>query len=245
MTGRDIPGRPCHPPPILVTRDSWSAFEKTKIPRGHISRGEDSSGEGEEQARKRTNELSRSHPRGGYGLRSDGVRGARLQRCIASITHRLNPGSFCPASSQPGVVMAQENPPPLSGSSAPPTRAATNCSLVVFVPMKYGVSRDPEASPKPPKARRMELAGGAEPRECPPARVLSRLVTIAGSPLARRHSIRDGGSTACIAAPPRGSPTSRAAVDWNSAKHDSRIHYLWNLLLRASNYVTTRGTELI
>ncbi|KAK1512090.1 hypothetical protein CTAM01_01020 [Colletotrichum tamarilloi] len=92
--------------------------------------------------------------------RSDGVRGARLQRCIASITHRLNPGSFCPASSQPGVVMAQfpEIPRP----------------------------------PKPPKARRMELAGGAEPRECPPARVLSRLVVVAGSPLARRHSIRDG-----------------------------------------------------
>ncbi|UQC85418.1 uncharacterized protein CLUP02_10915 [Colletotrichum lupini] len=79
------------------------------------------------------------------------------------------------------------NPPPLSGSSAPPTRAATNCSLAVFVPMKYGVSRDPEAS-----QASMELAGGAEPRECPPARVLSRLVVVAGSPLARRHSIRDG-----------------------------------------------------
>ncbi|KAI3536893.1 hypothetical protein CABS03_06165 [Colletotrichum abscissum] len=39
MTGRDIPGRPCHPPLILVTRDSWSAFKKTKIPRGHIPRG--------------------------------------------------------------------------------------------------------------------------------------------------------------------------------------------------------------
>ncbi|KAK1530604.1 uncharacterized protein CCOS01_05707 [Colletotrichum costaricense] len=143
--------------------------------------------------------------------RSDGVRGARLQRCIASITHRLNPGSFCPASSQPGVVMAQakpaldhdlqENPPPLSGSSAPPTRAATNCSLAVFVPMKYGVSRDPEAS---------QASQGPEDGAC--WRRRAARVPACPRPVAacRRSRFTIGpeafhqrwGSTACIAAPP-------------------------------------------
>ncbi|KAK1519882.1 hypothetical protein CPAR01_15375 [Colletotrichum paranaense] len=229
MTGRDIPGRPCHPPLILVTRDSWSAFKKTKIPtpRTHFKR-------------RTVQEKVK---------RSDGVRGARLQRCIASITHHLNPGSFCPASSQPGVVMAQfppdllpgnaslicciksvlprpvchretsstlvpsnqakpaldhdlqENPPPLSGSSAPPTRAATNCSLAVFVPMKYGVSRDPEASQasQGPEDGACWRRRAARVPACPRSVAACRRSRFTIGPEAFHQR---WGSTACIAAPP-------------------------------------------